>query len=144
MAVTLADVKMYLRIDSTYEDSLLESFMGAADSYLAASIDGYTDKLSDADFAAKADMVKLALVSEMYRNRDPSNDQRDTFPYYITSQIAQLQYWADIEPASTPDDGGEDAGDEPNNEPAGGDDAGDEPNTEPAGGDDTQPGEGEP
>ena len=40
--------------------------------------------------------------------------------------------------------GGEDAGDEPNNEPAGGDDNGDEPNTEPADGDDTQPGEGEP
>lgn len=131
MAVTLADVKMYLRIDSTYEDSLLESFMGAADSYLVASIDGYTDKLSDADFAAKADMVKLALVSEMYRNRDPSNDQRDSFPYYITSQIAQLQYWADVEPASESDNTGTDTGD----------DSTDEPNTEPAGGDDTQPGE---
>lgn len=141
MAVTLAQAKLYLRIDSTYEDTLLESFMGAADSYLAASIDGYTDKLSDADFAAKADMVKLALVSEMYRNRDPSNDQRDTFPYYITSQIAQLQYWADIEPALEPD--GTDTGDDTTDEPAGGDDNGDEPNTEPAGGD-TQPEEGEP
>ena len=135
MAVTLADVKLYLRIDSTYEDSLLESFMGAADSYLAASIDGYTLKLTDTDFAKKADMVKLAVISEMYRNRDPSNDQRDSFPYYITSQIAQLQYWADVEPTSTPDDGGEDTGDDTTDEPAGGDDNGDEPNTEPAGGD---------
>lgn len=141
MAVTLAQAKLYLRIDSTYEDTLLESFMVAADSYLAASIDGYTDKLSNADFAAKADMVKLALVSEMYRNRDPSNDQRDSFPYYITSQIAQLQYWADIEPALEPD--GTDTGDDTTDEPVGGDDDGDEPNTEPAGGD-TQPEEGEP
>lgn len=141
MAVTLDQTKLYLRIDSTYEDSLLESFMGAADSYLAASIDGYTDKLSDADFSAKADMVKLALVSEMYRNRDPSNDQRDTFPYYITSQIAQLQYWADVEPASESDNTGTDTGDDSTNDPAGGDDNGDEPNTEPAG-DDTQPGGG--
>lgn len=117
MAVTLQQVKDYLRIDAAYEDALLQTFMDAADSYLVASIDGYADKLSDADFASKADMVKLALVSEFYRNRDPSNDQRDTFPYYITSQIAQLQYWADVEPASTPDDGGENAGDEPNNEP---------------------------
>lgn len=139
MAVTLAQAKLYLRIDSTYEDTLLESFMVAADSYLAASIDGYTDKLSDADFAAKADMVKLALVSEMYRNRDPSNDQRDSFPYYITSQIAQLQYWADIEPALELD--GTDTGDDTTDEPVGGDDDGDEPNTEPAGGD-TQPEEG--
>ncbi len=95
MAVTLQQVKDYLRIDAAYEDALLQTFMDAADSYLVASIDGYTDKLSDADFSAKADMVKLALVSEMYRNRDPANDQRDSFPYYITSQIAQLQYWAD-------------------------------------------------
>lgn len=97
MAVTLANIKSYLRIDHDYENALLESFMGAADSYLSASVDGYSDKLSDSSFSAKADMVKMALVSEMYRNRDPSNDQRNTFPYYINSQIAQLQYWADAD-----------------------------------------------
>lgn len=96
MAVTLADVKLYLRIDGTYEDSLLQSFMGAADSYLAASIDDYVLKYADIDFAKKADMVKLAVISEMYRNRDPANDQRESFPYYITSQIAQLQYWPEV------------------------------------------------
>jgi uncharacterized phage protein (predicted DNA packaging) len=97
MAVTLQQVKDYLRIDADHEDALLQTFMAAADSYLAASIDGYADKLTDADFASKSDMVKLALVSEFYRNRDPSNDQRDNFPFYIQSQIAQLQYWADVE-----------------------------------------------
>lgn len=97
MAVTLQQVKDYLRIDAAYEDALLQTFMDAADSYLVASIDGYADKLTDSDFASKADMVKLALVSEFYRNRDPSNDQRENFPYYIQSQIAQLQYWADVE-----------------------------------------------
>lgn len=101
MAVTLAQVKDYLRIDSDYENALLESFMAAADSYLAASVDGYTDKIKNADFEAKADIIKLALTSEMYRNRDPSNDQRNTFPYYITSQIAQLQYWAEETPAES-------------------------------------------
>ena len=137
MAVTLADVKLYLRIDSTYEDSLLESFMGAADSYLAASIDGYTLKLADTNFEKKADMVKLAVISEMYRNRDPSNDQRDTFPYYITSQITQLQYWPDIEP--TDDSDTEPSDDGTSTEPAGGTD-----DDSPAGGDETQPEEGEP
>jgi uncharacterized phage protein (predicted DNA packaging) len=97
MAVTLQQVKDYLRIDADHEDALLQTFMAAADSYLAASIDGYADKLTDADFASKSDMVKLALVSEFYRNRDPSNDQRDNFPFYIQSQIAQLQYLADVE-----------------------------------------------
>jgi uncharacterized phage protein (predicted DNA packaging) len=93
----LQQVKDYLRIDSDHEDALLQTFMAATDSYLAASIDGYADKLTEADFASKSDMVKLALVSEFYRNRDPSNDQRDNFPFYIQSQIAQLQYWADVE-----------------------------------------------
>ncbi|WP_029544559.1 head-tail connector protein [Selenomonas sp. AB3002] len=96
MAVTLAQVKDYLRIDADHENALLGTFMAAADSYLVAAVDGFTDKLSDTDFASKADMVKLALVSEMYRNRDPSNDQRTSFPYYIQSMIAQLQYWGDV------------------------------------------------
>lgn len=93
MAVTLAQVKNYLRLDTDYEDALLQQFMVAADSYLSASVDGYSEKLADSDFESKADVVKLALVSEMYRNRDPSNDQRNSFPYYIVSQITQLQYW---------------------------------------------------
>lgn len=98
MAVTLADVKGYMRIDGDYEDGLLEKFMWAADSYLAASIDDYTLKLNDTSFAVKADTVKLALVSEMYRNRDASNDQRDNYPYYLQSMITQLQYWPGVAP----------------------------------------------
>ena len=103
MAVTLQQVKDYLRIDAAYEDALLQTFMDAADSYLVASVDGYADKLIDSDFAKTADMVKLALVSEYYRNRDPSNDQRENLPRHIESQIYQLQYWADI-PAGDGDD----------------------------------------
>ena len=97
MAVTLQQVKDYLRIDAAYEDALLQTFMDAADSHLVASVDGYADKLTDSDFAKTADMVKLVLVSEYYRNRDPSNDQRENFPYYIQSLIADLQYWPDVE-----------------------------------------------
>lgn len=98
MAITLEQVKNYLRIDADHEDSLLLQFIAAADSYLVAAVDGYSDKLSDSAFEAKADMVLLALVAEMYTNRDASNDRRSTFPFYISSQIAQLQYWAEVEP----------------------------------------------
>ena len=100
MSVTLAQVKDYLRIDADHENALLQSFMEAAESYLVASVDGYADRLAQADFSAKANMVMLAIISEMYRNSDPSNDQRTNFPFYIMSQIAQLQYWPDAETAS--------------------------------------------
>lgn len=97
MAITLEKVKNYLRIDTDHEDTLLEQFMAAAESYLVAAVDGYSDKLSDAAFESKSDMVLLAIIAEMYSNRDASNDRRDTFPFYISSQITQLQYWQEVE-----------------------------------------------
>lgn len=94
MAVSLSDVKLYLRIDGDAEDSLLQACMAAAESYLVSAVSGYKDNyLASTDYAAKADLVSLALISEMYRNRDPSNDGRADYPFYIRSQITQLQYW---------------------------------------------------
>ena len=94
MAVTLEDVKLYLRIDGDAEDSLLQACMAAADSYLISAVSDFSACYdASADFAAKADLVKQALVSEMFRNRDPSNDGRADYPFYIRSQITQLQYW---------------------------------------------------
>lgn len=94
MAVTLEDVKLYLRIDGDAEDSLLQACMAAADSYLLSAVSDFSTYYDEsADFAAKGDLVKLALVSEMFRNRDPSNDGRADYPFYIRSQITQLQYW---------------------------------------------------
>ena len=94
MAVSLSDVKLYLRIDGDAEDSLLQACMAAAESYLVSAVSGYeTNYEASADYAAKADLVSLALISEMYRNRDPSNDGRADYPFYIRSQITQLQYW---------------------------------------------------
>ena len=94
MAVTLEDVKLYLRIDGDAEDSLLQACMAAAESYLISAVSDYeTNYEASADYAAKADLVSLALISEMYRNREPSNDGRADYPFYIRSQITQLQYW---------------------------------------------------
>ena len=94
MAVTLEDVKLYLRIDGDAEDSLLQACMAAAESYLISAVSDYeTNYEASADYAAKADLVSLALISEMYRNREPSNDWRADYPFYIRSQITQLQYW---------------------------------------------------
>lgn len=94
MAVSLSDVKLYLRIDGDADDSLLQACMAAAESYLVSAVSDYKANYeASADYAAKADLVSLALISEMYRNRDPSNDGRADYPFYIRSQITQLQYW---------------------------------------------------
>ncbi len=98
MAVALNDVKLYLRIDGEAEDSLLAQCMDAAESYLVSAVSDYeANYAADAGYAAKADMVKLAIIAEMYGNRDPSNDGRVDFPFCIRSQITQLQYYVPAE-----------------------------------------------
>lgn len=139
MAVSLNDVKLYLRIDVDAEDALLQACMAAASAYLTSAVSDFTANYrASADFAAKADLVSLALISEMYRNRDPSNDNRGDYPFYLRSQITQLQYWVAPDEEDTPsgDDptAGDDtpSGDDPPAPPE--EDPGDE-----GGGDDAQP-----
>lgn len=93
--VTLEDCKLYLRIDTDYEDSLIESFIEVAESYL---IDGVTNYLknyaADEKYAAKADLLKKVIVNELYNNRDSRNDTRDNFSFTVQSMINQLKYYA--------------------------------------------------
>lgn len=98
MAVSLADAKTYLRIDGTAEDALITSMITSAGAYLAGAVDDFLTKYAaDANFAALADMLKLAYVAELYRNRDSINDTRavDThFSYMFFAQMTQLQNWS--------------------------------------------------
>lgn len=91
MAITLADVKTYLRVDFDVDDGLLNQCMAAAESYLENAISDYKTNLSNADFQSAVDILKLAIISEMYRNRDARGDSRQSWPYYIRSMITQLQ-----------------------------------------------------
>lgn len=97
MAITLADVKTYLRVDGSAEDALLGSFISAAAAYLSGAIDDLADKYeADNDFAALADMVALAYIAEAYRNRDTLNDTRANdkhFSYMFFAQVTALQNW---------------------------------------------------
>ena len=92
--VTPEDVKLYLRIDGDYEDSLIESLIEAAESYL---IDGVTDYQRnyalDEKYRKKADLLKKIIVGEFYNNRDSRNDNRSNLSYTVQSMINQLQYW---------------------------------------------------
>ena len=90
----LQAVKLYLRIDSDYENSLIESLIEVAESYL---IDGVTDYQKnyaiDEKYRQKADLLKKVIVSELYNNREPRNDNRSNLSYTVQSMINQLQYW---------------------------------------------------
>ena len=93
MAITLTDVKTYLRVDFDCDDGLLNRCLTAAESYLENAISDYKTNLSNADFQSEVDILKLAIISEMYRNRDFRGDNRQSWPYYIRSMITQLQFY---------------------------------------------------
>ena len=94
MAVTVADVKKYLRVDSNEEDDLLESFLNAAEIYLSNAITNYSDYYAaNEKFQAQADLLKMVIVSEQFNNRDGRNDSRNNFAFVIRSMVNQLQYF---------------------------------------------------
>lgn len=97
MAVSLADAKTYLRIDGTAEDAIITQMIASAEAYLAGAVDDFAAKYAaDESFAALADMLELAYIVELYRNRDSINDTRAAekhFSYMFFAQMTQLQNW---------------------------------------------------
>ena len=57
MLVTLAEAKLYLRVDGTYEDSKIEDSLKKAHSFVQA-----VSRLDDTEFAGAADSVKEAVL----------------------------------------------------------------------------------
>nr|DAX26958.1 MAG TPA: head tail connector [Caudoviricetes sp.] len=98
MAVTLEQVKTYLRVDLDIEDDLIKHCMQGAESYLVNAIDNFTENCKHEDFDASADILRLAVIAEMYVHRDSLNEKTE-FPYFIRSMITQLQNYV---PAGVP------------------------------------------
>ena len=84
-------VKQYLRLD--YEDSLVDNFILISESYLKDAIDNFDKKIKNEQFKAKAEMVQLVLIQELYDNRNQAKKDSTDFSYVIRSMISQLQYW---------------------------------------------------
>ncbi|MDD2217958.1 MAG: head-tail connector protein [Eubacteriales bacterium] len=63
-ALTLTDVKGYLRVDFGDDDVLIESLMTAADEYLKASVGAIYDNTSE-----RAKTLSLIVISDLYDNR---------------------------------------------------------------------------
>ena len=86
-------VKQYLRLD--YDDSMVDNFILISESYLKDAIDNFDKKMENEQFKAKAEMVQLVLIQELYDNRNQAKKDSIDFSYVIRSMISQLQYWSE-------------------------------------------------
>ena len=93
MTVTIEKLKQYLRIDSDYEDELLQDFLNTANSYLQGAISNFNFNYKYEDFANKADILQMTIAAELYQNRDSRNDPRKDYSFAIRTMINQLQYF---------------------------------------------------
>lgn len=95
MALELALAKKYLRVDGDSEDDLINQFMDSAASYMSGAVDGYkTIAASDSDFAKLGTQAELALVAELYENRNVGGQEAKDYSYTVRSIITQLQNWS--------------------------------------------------
>lgn len=86
-------VKQYLRLD--YDDSLVDNLILISEGYLKDAIDNFDKKIKNEQFKAKAEMVQLVLIQELYDNRSQAKKDTTDFSYVIRSMISQLQYWSE-------------------------------------------------
>jgi uncharacterized phage protein (predicted DNA packaging) len=89
-------IKLYLRINGTAEDELLERLKGTAIADLRGAVDDFDTRLAKSQaanthgFADRAEMCCLAIISELYEHRVAPDKQQD-YSYTIRSLITQLQ-----------------------------------------------------
>jgi uncharacterized phage protein (predicted DNA packaging) len=71
--MTLAEMKAYLRVDDSTDDSLIQNLMASADSYLADAVDDFSAKYeaNGTNWQRKADLAKMLLVTDWYEQRLP-------------------------------------------------------------------------
>ena len=73
--MTLSEMKAYLRVDDSVDDSLIQNLMDAAESYLTEAVDDYDAKYTanGANWQRKADLAMMLLVTDWYEQRLPSS-----------------------------------------------------------------------
>lgn len=87
--MTLSDVKLYLRVDGDAEDTLITQLMSVADGYMSDAVTNYSIYYGKDDgYTARADMAKLAIIADLYENRNVENPQ--SFSRTVQSIINQL------------------------------------------------------
>ena len=92
-ALTLAEVKLHLRVDSDAEDSLIQQYMAAAHDQVEQFLDrpvpwGVTSATPDGDYPAAVRSGELLIVGDLYRNRETNSEPGTAlyallFPYRV-------------------------------------------------------------
>lgn len=89
----LEQVKQYLRVTFNDEDSTLEQLIAVSGAYLAGAVDDYDKKYKASEhFAAAADMTQLAIIADLYENRNQAEKGATDYGFVVRSLITQLQY----------------------------------------------------
>lgn len=87
--MNLSDVKLYLRVDGNAEDTLITQLMSVADGYMSDAVTNYAAHYGkDDEYTARADMAKLAIIADLYENRNAESPQ--SFSHTVQSIINQL------------------------------------------------------
>lgn len=97
MAITLEEVKVYLRIDSDAEDALLERLMTTAYAVVAGAVDNYAFIAQlKPDCEKLGDMIQLALIADFYENRVLEGESPQSYSRIVETMLHQLQYDNDM------------------------------------------------
>ena len=94
--MTRSEVKNYLHVDISDDDRMIDTMMDAAEEYIISAVGEYDDS------KARAEMLFLALVQDMYDNRTfvASSTQgysvSEAKRHMIDSMITQLQLEYDM------------------------------------------------
>lgn len=89
--ITLNDAKVYLRVDGTDDDALIQSLIDASVEYIANAV-------GEVDTSSKLyDLTQKLLIAHWYENREPVG-QADALAFSLESIILQLRYTAGDSP----------------------------------------------
>ena len=92
-ALTLAEVKLHLRVDSDAEDSLIQQYVAAAhdqvEQFLGREVPwGVTTELPEGVCPSAVRSAELLIVGDLYRNRETNSEPGTAlyallFPYRV-------------------------------------------------------------
>lgn len=90
----LADVKTFLRVDGTDDDTNLTALMSVAKSHVRSAVTDFdTYYGTDDDFTNLSDMVQKIMIMELYDKPLQAHDGAQDYSHTVRSMITQLQNW---------------------------------------------------
>lgn len=92
MALTLEEVKLFMRVESDVDDKLISRMMTVAEGNIRDAVTDYDKKVADAAFLAKSEMCQMVIIAELYENRNQGLKESRDYSYAVRSMITQLQF----------------------------------------------------